>query len=834
VSAVPSFLTPTALGRLTVIGVQLALVVFLAAEFHIENAAFATRVLPIAAGGFLIHHFLSPTLRLPFFAGLSTLTVLAVLGPAQGAWLLALGGLLIAIAHLPLRFALRVVLLLVVGAGLGAARVGVVSIPWSGGIWPILGSMFMFRLIAYMYDLRHQKEPTNLARTLAYFFCLPNVAFPLFPVIDFATFRRTYFDRDAFAIYQQGIHWMVRGLIHLVAYRIVYRYATLSPNDVATGADLVRYMLANFALYLRVSGQFHLIVGMLHLFGFRLPETHRFFFLAASFPDFWRRINIYWKDFMTKVFYMPAFFKLKARGETFAIVASTLVVFVATWLLHSYQWFWILGTWLLSWTDTLFWGILALFLVVGALHEARRGRLRTTRSTQRTWRDRARVAIGTVTTFAILCTLWTLWTSPTLPEFFLLMTAPQWALRDVAIVASVVIAVALASWWGQWREQFAARGRAMVGPRHALLGLAPIGVLWSLGQPQALHLLDAKTQEFAVATRNADLNRQDQDRLQRGYYERIVGVNAFGGQLWRLYAPRPRDWWNLEARGVTERLISPLLSALKPNVRTVINGTAFSTNQWGMRDRDYSRVKPPAVTRLAVLGASYVMGMGVADGETFEAIVEKRLNEDAATRGSPPIEILNFAITAASLQQQLALLESAKMRDFGIEDVVIFGHVLDVKHGTDYLYDISVRGLQPSADTMRALMRAAGWDSSTNSVAARRIMQPFEKSLVAWTMHRIVEVCREQGLRCTYAFLPLPLEARNTSDHRLLLDLASAAGLEVADFGNVYAGYDEHELTVAEWDRHPNARGHRIIADRFYRWLTSKPDLVSAPQPASP
>ena len=33
---------------------------------------------------------------------------------------------------------------------------------------------------------------------------------------------------------------------------------------------------------------------------------------------------------------------------------------------------------------------------------------------------------------------------------------------------------------------------------------------------------------------------------------------------------------------------------------------------------------------MALLGPSTVMGWGVADGETFEALLEERLNEEAA------------------------------------------------------------------------------------------------------------------------------------------------------------------------------------------------------------
>ena len=92
----------------------------------------------------------------------------------------------------------------------------------------------------------------------------------------------------------------------------------LAPSEVQDPGDLVQYVVSNFLLYLRVSGTFHLIVGMLYLFGFRLPETHHRYFLASSFTDFWRRINIYWKDFMLKIFYYPAVFRLRRLGMTSA------------------------------------------------------------------------------------------------------------------------------------------------------------------------------------------------------------------------------------------------------------------------------------------------------------------------------------------------------------------------------------------------------------------------------------------------------------------------------------------------------------------------------------
>ena len=114
---------------------------------------------------------------------------------------------------------------------------------------------------------------------------LPNACFPLFPVVDYKTFRRNYYDDDAYRIYQTGVDWMLRGVIHLLLYRLVYYHLTLAPAEVTSPELLMQYLATNFVLYLKISGLFHMIVGMLYLFGFRLPETNNRYFLAAGVTD---------------------------------------------------------------------------------------------------------------------------------------------------------------------------------------------------------------------------------------------------------------------------------------------------------------------------------------------------------------------------------------------------------------------------------------------------------------------------------------------------------------------------------------------------------------------
>jgi len=280
----------------------------------------------------------------------------------------------------------------------------------------------MFRLIIYLYDLRHEKKSATIWERLSYFFLLPNVCFLLFPVVDYQTFRRTYYNDDPYEIYQKGVLWMLRGVVHLLLYRLVYHHLVLSPSDVQGLGGLAQYVVTTYLLYLRISGQFHLIVGLLGLFGFNLPETHHLYYLASSFNDFWRRINIYWKDFMMKVFYYPVFMRLRRWGMTTGLVGATAVVFAGTWLLHSYQWFWLRGTFPLRATDALFWGILGLLVVVNSLWEARSKKKHSLG--QRAWAFREALvhSAKTVGMFVLISLLWSLWSSPSIGEWVSLVS----------------------------------------------------------------------------------------------------------------------------------------------------------------------------------------------------------------------------------------------------------------------------------------------------------------------------------------------------------------------------------------------------------------------------
>lgn len=358
--------------------------------------------------GFAIHYWLPVAWRYPFFAIFGVVGYAVLLGPIVAGLLVGTGLVFFGLVRLPVGWWSRIAAIALVGVALSVGRsTGAPGVP--AAFWPVLGSIFMFRLVVYLYDVRHARTPPRLLDFIAYFLLLPNAYFLLFPVVDHATFLAGRDRRPLADTAQTGIRWIARGAIQLVLYRLVDAYRP-DPSGAVSIATVASYMVMTYLLYLRVSGQFHIAIGMLHLFGFDLPETHRKYLLASSVADFWRRINIYWKDFILKVFYLPVFFRLRRGGEVRAAAIATTVAFIATWILHSWQWYWLLGAPLLTWPDTLFWTILGGLMVRASVEETRR---RGRSPEPAGWR-RA-LAIGR--TFILIVLLWSLWHASSVPAW---------------------------------------------------------------------------------------------------------------------------------------------------------------------------------------------------------------------------------------------------------------------------------------------------------------------------------------------------------------------------------------------------------------------------------
>lgn len=809
---------------------QLGLLVVVVRMSYLEHQAFYQNVMLLSLYGFIIHYVLPLRYRLPFFVLLSLAAVFGVFGLADGGWLIGIGVGLIGLCHLPLPFWMRLALLVVAGGALVALRTGAVAAPWSKAIWPILASMFMFRMIIYLYDLKHQKAPVSLTRALAYFFLLPNVAFPLFPVVDYSTFCRTYYDEDQYRIYQRGLQWMLWGVVHLLIYRYINYYWIIGPEKVHDTGTLMQYLVANYLLILRLSGQFHLAVGILHLFGFNLPRIMDRFLLSTSFTEYWRRVNVYWKEFIQKVFYYPAYFRLRPLGNTSKLVLATAWGFVMTWFFHGYQWFWIRGSFRLAVPDVLFWAGIGLFVLLTALYEVKHGRKRSLVKRAASWGEIVGRTLRAAGLFVTMMVLWSLWISPSLAEWVSLWSGVQvsWSGVVATLVGIVVVLGAAMVVYERWPALTAeAGGKGSSFFRLAAPAASAIVLLYVLVQPQFYARLGPQVSHLISDLRTNRLNERDEALLQRGYYENLTNVATFSPELEELYALRPDDWKPLSETKAVRLTNDFLRYELVPLLDGSLKDAPFKTNRWGMRDQEYEQTPPPNTYRIALLGSSVEMGSGVLHEETFEYLLEKRLNREHAGRPYARYEILNFSVGGYRILQHVIVVEK-KIPTFKPHALFCVAHANDDGRlfPRSHLSPEHIDPAQFPYQGLRDIMYRAGIRTKMETRKAAQLLEPFREDIMVWAYRQIVEICRQHQILPVLICLPT-WPGINDGDRAVpLLRAAEQAGFVVLNLTDVYDSAKGEYLQLAPWDKHPNARGHQLIADGLYAALLKHQDKI--------
>jgi hypothetical protein len=357
--------------------------------------------------------------------------------------------------------------------------------------------------------------------------------------------------------------------------------------------------------------------------------------------------------------------------------------------------------------------------------------------------------------------------------------------------------------------------------RTALITAGTLVVLMAAASPHFEAAAGPVVGELLRQLKEPGLSRRDAEQLQRGYYEQLTGVNRFNSRLWEVYsgAETLEDRRPLRDTDLVYLTNDFLWIALKPNLASTYRSKPFHTNRWAMRDRDYARTPPPGVLRIAVLGQSYVMGGAVADDETFEVLLEERLNRERR------VEILNFGMGNYMPARQLHLLRQTVLK-FEPDIVIAIGHQSDLSRLPSNIADALYAGAEIPFPFVRALLDSLGVTADTPHGEVMRRLMPYRERLYRGIQTEFVTACVERGATPLWIFIPTPEMTARDADLDTMLRISREAGFASYDLWDVY-GQDARALWAAEWDAHPNAEGHRRIAERLYALLTADSQLLA-------
>jgi hypothetical protein len=306
-----------------------------------------------------------------------------------------------------------------------------------------------------------------------------------------------------------------------------------------------------------------------------------------------------------------------------------------------------------------------------------------------------------------------------------------------------------------------------------------------------------------------------------------------------------------------QRSLHPAIAfELRPGLDTYYKLVPLRTNSQGLRDAEYAVQKPEGTFRVAVLGSSFTLPVGVELDSAFHTLLEERLNGEVS---GVSYEFINFSCGAYNPSQVVATLEH-KALDYD-PDLILFattrlGAPLLLEPATlaipefvpsprtypffrSFLMTIvdqrTGRGPRPGSEwdkrtgvVEELLMAVSDWNSGHKEpLRAAEPGPPPSSGHPAGkrgeggtiVLQRLAEIRATTGIPIVVVRLGLH-DVRSAVDWRIE-ERSRALGIHYLDTRPAFEGRRASDFWIYELDPHPNEAAHEIFADRIADFLRS-------------
>ena len=331
-----------------------------------------------------------------------------------------------------------------------------------------------------------------------------------------------------------------------------------------------------------------------------------------------------------------------------------------------------------------------------------------------------------------------------------------------------------------------------------------------------------------------ELNKEGREALTAGYYEglmnegsRLSGMNRF---VTDNRVPTFQDNAQPDRRETHDFLFYELIpNSDIADYRDARARYRLKTNSAGFADREYTLEKPARVRRLAVMGDSVTRGQGAPFGGTFEALLERALDdrEKREFGADTGVEILNFAVGSYNITQQMEMARTRAVRYSPDVYVYCLSPLSVYRSWARHLALMMNAGIDLKYDYLRKLVKDADVGVNEPMGVFDSKMAKFRLATIRWTLQEMKAHARDNDAEMLVLLVPdVGRPAQMTEAflgiHEILRELEVSFVPLTDTFADVpnLAPYK-----VADNDRHPNAEGHRLLFQRLYERLEQDADL---------
>jgi len=251
----------------------------------------------------------------------------------------------------------------------------------------------------------------------------------------------------------------------------------------------------------------------------------------------------------------------------------------------------------------------------------------------------------------------------------------------------------------------------------------------------------------------------------------------------------------------------------RPGVEATLMGVNVKINSDGLRDRDYS-VNRGKKHRIIFLGDSLTFGWGVEKEDTFESLLEEKLDRIR------PTEILNFGTGNYNSEQEVNLFLEKGVK-YNPDLVVLFYFINDAE-GTPEKSRWDFLGLSRLITFYWSKIHSLMANLSESKSFKSFYSDLYKDDQEGWinskkAIRQIAQYCKDNAIRFEVILLP---ELHNVQDyplkeeHAKIMAFLKENNINGFDLTPSFSSVTEpHKLWVALDDAHPNAIAHRMIAE---------------------
>lgn len=328
----------------------------------------------------------------------------------------------------------------------------------------------------------------------------------------------------------------------------------------------------------------------------------------------------------------------------------------------------------------------------------------------------------------------------------------------------------------------------------------------------------------------------------------VLGLAEVGFRLWGSYEPSPRLFPG-EIQTEDDPYADPLIGwKLQPSARIPEHQAEYSvtyqTNPQGFRS-PYDFAQPKTERRIAFVGDSFTFGSGVADDETFVALVDEAL---------PGTQVFNYGIGAFGIDQMWMTLRHYALKHE--PDAVVLAFIRsDLERSMTAFRDGHIWRSKPTFTLDGGkLRRLTAEDRPTGlwwrALRRLRLMELWRRTDASlsrsrpWARHWRLNGALLAAMKadCDAAgvpFLVVHLPVNRRHDFPLLESGMASLGIPARDLAPLFPR--ESDALFYPIDHHFTAQGHRLTARLLIEFLADQ-ELLAEPQvgksgltgPASP